>query len=68
MVLRDAALEHDDDARLWALYGAQCARVGRLDEATRAFAHAVWLRERRREPGKAAATRALLDRLARSAA
>jgi Flp pilus assembly protein TadD len=61
--LRQAAHENEEDAKVWTLYGVQCSRVGRMDEAERALAHAAWLRHRQREPGKARATRAVLTRL-----
>jgi Flp pilus assembly protein TadD len=63
LALRQAAHENEGDAKLWTLYGVQCARVGRMDDAESALVHAVWLRDRRREPGKAAVTRAVLARL-----
>jgi Flp pilus assembly protein TadD len=67
LMLREAAHENESDPRLWVLYAVQCTRVGRLDTARRALAHAAWLRERRHEPRKAHVTRALLDRLDRAA-
>jgi Flp pilus assembly protein TadD len=63
LALRQAALENEEDASLWTLYGVQCARLGRVEEAERALSHAAWLRDRRKEPGKARTTRAILRRL-----
>ena len=67
LALREAAHFCEDDARLWALYGAQCARMGRLGEAREALVHAAWLRERRQEHEKARTTRAFVARLDASA-
>ena len=63
VALREAALGNDRSARLWTLYGVQCARMGRLDAATQALSHAVWLRERSGEDAKARVTRSLIDRM-----
>ena len=63
LALRDAAHLNESDARLWALYGVQCARVGLIDVAKKALGHAVWLRERCHEPRKAHVTRGVLARL-----
>ena len=46
-VLREAAYSHQMNARLWTLYGVQCASVGKLDDAMQALGHAAWLREAR---------------------
>jgi Flp pilus assembly protein TadD len=62
VALREAALGAEHSARLWTLYGVQCTRLGRLDAAAQALTHAVWLRVRAGETGKARVTRALLDR------
>src|SRR5258706_5688120 len=59
LLLREAAHGAEDRAAPWVQYGVQCARMGRLDEAERALAHAAWLRERAHEPAKARITRAL---------
>jgi Flp pilus assembly protein TadD len=63
LLLRDAAHRTEDDARIWTLYGVQCARAGSLDAAARALGHAAWLRVRRQEPRKAQVTRAVMARL-----
>jgi len=62
VALREAAFGNDRSARLWTLYGVQCARAGRLDAASQALNHALWLRERANEAGKARVTRGLLER------
>ena len=63
LALRDAAHTNERDPRLWALFGAQCWRMGKVDQAHKAFSHAVWLRERGQEHRKAAVTRQLLEQL-----
>ncbi|HEX4475081.1 MAG TPA: hypothetical protein VH142_08400 [Polyangiaceae bacterium] len=63
LLLREAAYENEHDAKIWTLYGVQCARVGRTDVAHKALSHAVWLRERQNETRKALVTRDLLSRL-----
>lgn len=63
VMLREIALENEHDARLWAMYGVQCARIGRLDDARRALQHAAWVRDRNGEPAKANVTRALIAEL-----
>ena len=63
LAFRQAALENDEDPRLWTLYGVQCMRVGQADTARQAIVHAAWLRDRRGERAKAQVTRALLSRL-----
>ncbi|HEX3596834.1 MAG TPA: hypothetical protein VHU80_17110 [Polyangiaceae bacterium] len=63
VMLREAALENEHDARLWAMYGVQCARIGRFDVARRALQHAAWVRDRNGEAAKANVTRALIAEL-----
>jgi Flp pilus assembly protein TadD len=60
VMLREAAHENENAARLWVLYGVQCARIGRLDDAQRALQHAAWVRERDGEHAKANVTRAIM--------
>ena len=62
-LLKAAAHENTNDAKLWVFYGVQCTRVGRFDTAVQALTHAAWLRERANEPAKARATRALIAQL-----
>lgn len=64
LALRDACYRDESDPVLWTVYGAQCDRLGAVEEARRAFAHAIWLRERSRDFPRAAATRMALERLA----
>lgn len=63
LLLREACFEQAGDPRLWTLYGVQCARLGRRDEAVHALGQAVWLRERCRDARRAEVTRALLERV-----
>lgn len=68
LALRDAAHRNESEARLWALYGAQCMRAGYVDAAKKALRHAIWLRERCHEPRKAEVTRGVLARMLAEAA
>ena len=63
LMLRNAAYTDENDAKLWTLYGAACARMGRRDAARQAWGHAVWLRDRDRDPVRADVTRGLIDGL-----
>jgi Flp pilus assembly protein TadD len=60
VMLREAAHENEHDARLWVMYGVQCARIGRPNDARRALQHAAWVRERNGEHAKANVTRAIM--------
>src|SRR5689334_22971432 len=60
VALREATLLSETDAKLWALYGAACAKANRLDEAERAFTQALYLRQHQRDARRAASLRALL--------
>ena len=63
LFLKDACCRESHDARLWTQYGAQCVSMGDLNEARRAYKHALWLRERERDHGRASTTRQLLEGL-----
>jgi len=63
VALREATLLAETDAKLWALYGAACAKSNRLDEAQRAFAQAVFLRQRQHDARRANSLRTLIERL-----
>jgi Flp pilus assembly protein TadD len=65
VALREAAMANARSARLWTLYGVQCARLGQLEAASQALSQAIWLRERAAESGKARVTRALLAEMLR---
>jgi hypothetical protein len=67
LALREAVCRANDDARLWTLYGVQCARVGRVEEAERALRHALWLRQRARDERRVEVTRTLLARVCNGA-
>lgn len=61
VLLRQAAYESEDDPKVWALYGAQCLRMGRMEPGRKALCQAAWLRDRRGERRKAEVTKALLS-------
>ncbi len=63
VALREATLLAETDARLWALYGAACARAGRTNDAERAFGQALYLRKQAHDVGRANALRGLIERL-----
>jgi len=63
VALREAALLEETDAKLWALYGAACAKANRLDDAERAFTQALYLRQRQHDAPRANALRDLIQRL-----
>jgi len=63
LLLREACFQQPQDARLWTLYGVQCARLGRREDAAQALGQATWLRERNRDERRAAVTRALRERV-----
>ena len=63
VALREAALLAETDPRLWALYGAACARANRVDEAERAFGQALYLRQRAHDLPRAAVLRGVIERL-----
>ena len=68
VALREAALLAESDAKLWALYGAACARSNRVGEAERAFGQALFLRQRAHDNGRANALRSVIARLLQRAA
>lgn len=63
VALREAALLAETDAKLWALFGAACAKANRLDEAERALTQALYLRQHQRDALRANALRGLIRRL-----
>jgi Flp pilus assembly protein TadD len=63
VALREASLLAETDAKLWALYGAACARANRLDEAERAFAQALYLRQRQHDARRERSLRRVLQHL-----
>lgn len=65
ITLREAVCRQNEDARLWTLYGAQCMRVGKTQDAERAFTQALWLRQQGRDQARARVTRRILERLRR---
>ncbi len=63
LILREECFAVESDAALWVHYGLSCLRVRRRDEGFRALAHALWLRERAREDGRARVMRELIAHL-----
>ena len=63
LLLREACQRQASDARLWTLYGVECARLGKRDCAEKALGQAVWLRQRARQTARARTTQGLLERL-----
>jgi len=63
VALREATLLAETDPKLWALYGAACARSNRMDEAERAFTQALYLRQRAHDAPRANSLRAAIRRL-----
>ena len=63
LTLQQACFVAASDARLWALYGVQCWRMNRLDDAERALRQALWFRERARDDKRACVLTRLLDQL-----
>jgi Flp pilus assembly protein TadD len=63
LALREACYYTGQDPKLWALYGVQCWRMRRLDDAADALRQAIWLREREPNDRRAGALRALLGAL-----
>ncbi len=67
VALREATLLAETDAKLWALYGAACAKANRLGEAERALGQALYLRQRQHDAPRANALRSAIQRLGRAA-
>lgn len=68
VALREATLLAETDPRLWALYGAACAKANRLPEAERAFSQALYLRQRLQDSPRANSLRRVIERLSLRAA
>ena len=60
VLMREACCLAAEDPVLWTLYGVQCWRVNRRDEARQAIRQALWLRERVGDERRAHVLRALL--------
>jgi hypothetical protein len=65
LALREACYYTGQDAKLWALYGMQCWRVRKVDDAADALRQAIWLREREPNDRRAAALKSLLAAIER---
>ena len=63
VALREAAMLAETDPRLWALYGAACAKAHRLEEAQRAFSQALYFRQSAHDLPRANSLRAAIRRL-----
>ena len=63
VALREATLLAESDAKLWALYGAACAKANRLDEAQRALGQALYHRQRQHDAPRANSLRNMIERL-----
>jgi Flp pilus assembly protein TadD len=63
LLLREAACRSASDARLWTLYGVQCARMGRGEDAEQALRQALWLRQRARDESRVRVMERLLDQV-----
>ncbi len=61
--LREACFLASEDARLWALYGARLANLGRLDEAMQAIGQAIYFRKAAHDEARVRSTRRVLERL-----
>jgi Flp pilus assembly protein TadD len=64
VALREATLLAETDAKLWALYGSACAKASRFEEAERAFAQALYLRQRQHDARRVNSLRSVIERLA----
>jgi len=60
ILMREACCLSPQDPVLWTLFGVQCWRTNRRDEARQALRQALWLRERARDARRAHVLRALL--------
>lgn len=63
VALREACMSAGNDARLWALYGAQCWRARRGAEALHAMQQSLWFRVRSRDERRARVIRALIAQI-----
>jgi len=63
LILREACFAAESDAALWVHYGLSCLRARRRDEGFRALGHALWLRERSRDPRRVQVMRELIAHL-----
>lgn len=60
VLMREACCLATNDPVLWTLYGVQCWRGNRRDEARQALRQALWLRERMHDERRAHVLRGLL--------
>jgi hypothetical protein len=67
LILREECFAVESDPALWVHYGLQCLRARKRDEAFRALAHALWLRERDRDEPRTRVMRDLISHLSSGA-
>jgi Flp pilus assembly protein TadD len=65
LLLERACCLASEDARVWTLFAVQCQRMGKIDDAARAYRQAIWLRERAKDERRAAVLQRLLSELRR---
>ncbi len=63
LILREACYLGDGDPVVWALYGYQCTRVRKYEEAQDAFSQAAWRRQRTGDLARASVLNRLVDDL-----
>ena len=63
LAVREACFAAQNDARLWALYGAACRRARRHEDAKNAIRQAIYLREREQDVRRAGSLERLLSEL-----
>ncbi len=63
LILREACYLGDGDPVVWALYGYQCTRVRKYEEAENAFSQAAWRRQRCGDLARADVLHRLVDAL-----
>lgn len=61
LILREACYFGDGDPVVWALYGYQCTRVRKYDEAMDAYGQAAWRRTREGDLARADVLHRLRD-------
>jgi Flp pilus assembly protein TadD len=65
LLLERASNLASDDPRVWTLFAVQCQRMGKLEDATRSFRQAIWLRERTHDDRRVRVLQRLLSELRR---
>ena len=65
LILREACYLGGEDPVVWALYGYQCTRVRKYEEALNAYGQAAWRRQREGDSARANVLNHLADALRR---